>query len=76
MLAGSAAASKSVRDRFQREAEITSKLNHPGICGIYEVGEVEEVPYIAMQYVRRCLPPPGRCRCPPGESDRAAQRSE
>ncbi|MHC4512600.1 MAG: protein kinase domain-containing protein [Planctomycetota bacterium] len=52
MLAGSAAQSQAVRDRFQREAEITSKLEHPGICGVYEVGEFEEVPYIAMQYVR------------------------
>ncbi len=41
-----------VRGRFQREAEVTSRLSHPGICGIYEVGEIEGVPYIAMQYVR------------------------
>ena len=41
-----------VRGRFQREAEVTSRLSHPGICGIYEVGEFEGVPYIAMQFVR------------------------
>ena len=36
--------------RMQREAEITSKLDHPGICAVYEVGMVE-VPFIAMRYV-------------------------
>ncbi len=52
MLSGAAAQSTGVRDRFRREAEITSKLNHPGICGVYELGESEGVPFIAMQYVR------------------------
>ena len=52
MLSGAAAQPGTLRERFQREAEATSKLNHPGICGIHEMGEVEEIPYIAMQYVR------------------------
>ncbi len=51
LLVGSGAQSKEVRDRFQREAKLTSKLNHPGICGLYEVGEVEGIPFLAMQYV-------------------------
>ena len=52
MLTSAGAQSRDVRDRFQREAEITSKLDHPGICGIHEVGEVGGIPYIAMQYLR------------------------
>ena len=28
--------------RFQREAEITSKLDHPAICAVSDVGEVAE----------------------------------
>lgn len=51
MLAGADADSQLVRDRFQREAELTSKFEHPGICGVHEVGSVEGVPYIAMQFV-------------------------
>jgi formylglycine-generating enzyme required for sulfatase activity/tRNA A-37 threonylcarbamoyl transferase component Bud32 len=52
LLAPSGAKSQVVRDRFRREAELTSKLEHPGICGVHEVGEIDGVPYIAMQYVR------------------------
>ncbi|HVS08563.1 MAG TPA: SUMF1/EgtB/PvdO family nonheme iron enzyme, partial [Planctomycetota bacterium] len=52
MLTGAAAHSAAVRERFQREAETASKLDHPGICGVHEVGEVRGIPYIAMQHVR------------------------
>ncbi len=52
VLTGAGAQSQAVRDRFRREAQITSKLEHPGICGVRDVGEVDGLPYIAMQYVR------------------------
>jgi len=37
--------------RFRREAEVASRLDHPGICTVYEAGRVSGVPYIAMRYV-------------------------
>lgn len=37
--------------RFQREARAQARVENPNICQIYEVGEVEGRPYIAMQYV-------------------------
>jgi formylglycine-generating enzyme required for sulfatase activity/tRNA A-37 threonylcarbamoyl transferase component Bud32 len=52
MLAGADIDSHVVRQRFQREAELTSKFAHPGICGVHEVGAVDGVPYIAMQFVQ------------------------
>ena len=38
-------------DRFRREAEITSRLDHPGICAVYEAGEDRGVLWIAMRHV-------------------------
>ncbi len=52
MLSGAGVESRDVRERFQREAELTSKFEHPGICGVHEVGTAENIPYIAMQYVQ------------------------
>jgi WD40 repeat protein/serine/threonine protein kinase len=37
--------------RFQREAASASKLDHPGICAVYETGEADGYSYIAMRYV-------------------------
>jgi WD40 repeat protein/serine/threonine protein kinase len=37
--------------RLKREAEVVSRLDHPGICVVYEMGATEEVHYIAMRYV-------------------------
>jgi eukaryotic-like serine/threonine-protein kinase len=38
-------------NRFRREAEITSRLNNPGICPVYAAGEDHGVLWIAMAYV-------------------------
>lgn len=41
-----------LRERFRREAEVASKLDHPGICPVFEAGESEDTLWIAMRYVR------------------------
>jgi serine/threonine protein kinase/formylglycine-generating enzyme required for sulfatase activity len=37
--------------RLQREARAAATLDHPHICAVYEVGEADGRPFIAMQYV-------------------------
>lgn len=43
---------EDVKNRFFREAETAGRLNHPNIVTIYDVGEDQEMSYIAMDYVK------------------------
>lgn len=37
--------------RFRREARCAAALDHPNICGVFDVGEIDGRPYMAMAYV-------------------------
>jgi dienelactone hydrolase/predicted Ser/Thr protein kinase len=50
-LPGNLADSAELKERFLIEARAAAALSHPNICVIHEVGESEERPYIAMEYV-------------------------
>ncbi len=43
---------EDVKERFYREAETAGRLNHPNIVHVYDIGEEQELAYIAMDYLR------------------------
>src|SRR5262245_8121723 len=39
------------RQRFRREAQAISSLNHPHVCSLYDIGERYGLDYLVMEYV-------------------------
>jgi serine/threonine protein kinase/Tol biopolymer transport system component len=39
------------KDRFRRDAKAVSKLTHPNICTLFDVGEQEGVDYVVMEFL-------------------------
>ncbi len=39
------------RKRFARESRLAARINHPAVAHIYDVGEHDGVPFIAMEFV-------------------------
>ncbi|MFH1487286.1 MAG: serine/threonine-protein kinase, partial [Pseudomonadota bacterium] len=42
---------QEIKERFFREAEIAGKLSHPSIVTIYDVGEFQDLTYMAMEFL-------------------------
>jgi tRNA A-37 threonylcarbamoyl transferase component Bud32 len=51
VLPPSAPVSKSVAERFKREARLAASLDHPNIIPVYRVGQAGSTHFIAMKYV-------------------------
>ena len=37
--------------RFHREVRIAREISHPNVCRVFDIGEVNGVPFISMEYV-------------------------
>ncbi|HLB49915.1 MAG TPA: serine/threonine-protein kinase [Anaerolineales bacterium] len=51
VLSASVADSPQMLDRFKRELDIIARLEHPHILPVYDFGQVEGNPYIAMRFM-------------------------
>jgi len=45
------AANQDRMRRFEQEAKAAAALNHPNVAHVYEIGEADGLPFIAMEYV-------------------------
>ena len=42
---------EEIKARFRREAEAAAALNHPNVCHVYEISQVEAKTFIAMAFI-------------------------
>ena len=42
---------ESALARFHNEVRIARQVSHPNVCRVYDIGEIEGVPFLSMEYV-------------------------
>ena len=38
-------------DRFRNEVRLARQVSHPNVCRVYDIGEIEDAPFLSMEYV-------------------------
>lgn len=51
LLTGLGGSSDSNKQRFRREAQAASRLQHPGLCALLDADEHDGVPFLVMQHI-------------------------
>ncbi|MEL6109677.1 MAG: serine/threonine-protein kinase, partial [Planctomycetota bacterium] len=52
VLRPSLSATESFRSRFLRESQVMAKIDHPNVVPVYDVGQHEGVPFVAMKLLQ------------------------
>jgi serine/threonine-protein kinase len=50
-LPADAARDQRLLERFHGEVRVARQVSHPNVCRVYDIGEVEGMPFISMEYV-------------------------
>src|SRR4051812_36546318 len=51
LIGGDRATDAEFRERFQREARMAARIEHPNVVPVYGAGEHDGLPYLVMRYV-------------------------
>jgi len=46
-----AASNQRLLERFHSEVRVARQVSHPNVCRVYDIGEIEGMPFISMEYV-------------------------
>src|SRR6266851_3722840 len=46
-----AARDQRLLERFHGEVRVARQVSHPNVCRVYDIGEVEGMPFLSMEYV-------------------------
>ena len=46
-----AASNPRLLERFHGEVRVARQVSHPNVCRVYDIGEIEGMPFISMEYV-------------------------
>jgi serine/threonine protein kinase len=46
-----AAANQALLERFHGEVRVARQVSHPNVCRVYDIGEVDGMPYLSMEYI-------------------------
>ena len=55
VLDSEAARDNEIRKRFVKEARALAQLSHPNICSVFDVGEIDGLPFIVMEKLENSL---------------------
>jgi len=42
---------KAALKRFRKEVQLARQVSHPNVCRVYDIDEIENAPFLSMEYV-------------------------